>query len=230
MDIYAIKLFEIDTSLFNILIKYVSEERKNRICRLKNNRDKNRILISELLTRKIIYKKLKLNNNQICFGKNQFGKPFLKNYEKFYFNISHSGRWIICATDCKTIGIYIEKIGLINYRELAKNYFTNEECRFIFEKSASNQIRNFYRIWTLKESYIKAEGRGLSIPLRSFSIDINNKRVNKVNSGYCEYFLKEIEIDYNYKMSVCSLNPNISNDVIIISENNLVNTFLNETI
>ncbi|PSM56691.1 4-phosphopantetheinyl transferase [Clostridium diolis] len=230
MDIYAIRLFEIDANLFKILIKYVSEERKNRICKLKNNRDKNRILISELLTRKIIYKKLKLNNDQIYFDKNQFGKPFLKDYENFYFNISHSGKWIICATDCKTIGIDIEKIRSINYKELAKNYFTNEECRFILETSANNQIRNFYRMWTLKESYIKAEGRGLSIPLKSFSIDINNKRINKVNSGYCEYFLKEIEIDYYYKMSVCSLNPSISNDVIIISENNLVNTFLNKTI
>ncbi len=230
MSIYAIKLFEIEANLFNILLNYVSEERKNRICRLKNNAYKNRMLISELLIRSIINEKLKLNNDKIIFCKNQFGKPFLKGYEDFYFNISHSGEWIICATDSKSIGIDIEKIRLINYVEVAKNYFTNRECRFIFEASSSERIRNFYRIWTLKESYVKAEGGGLSIPLNSFSIDINKRRVNKASSCYCKYFLKEVEIDCYYKMSVCSLNPRISSEAMIISENNLVTTFVNQTI
>lgn len=228
MKIYALKVIEIDPFIFNELVKYISKERKAKIRRFVNDKDKYSGLISEILIRNIIYDELNMNNNDIFFEKNEFGKPFLKGYDNFHFNISHSGEWIVCVVDEKNIGIDIEKIQHINYRELAQRFFTEKEYKFILEARLNDQLKNFYRIWTLKESYIKADGRGLSIPLESFTIEIiNSKSIDVVTTNSLnKFYFKEFDIDCLYKMSICSLNSNLANDVVILSQNELVTKFM----
>lgn len=228
MKVYALKFTAVNYFLFNQLMQYISKEKKVKVCKFVNWEDKYRGLISEVLIRNIIWDELNIRNDDIFFEKNQFGKPFLKGYDNFHFNISHSGEWIVCTIDNEDIGIDIEKIQNINYGELAQSFFTEKEYNYIVEASLNDQLNNFYRIWTLKESYIKAEGRGLSIPLKSFDIEIiNNKPVNFVAANApSKYYFKEFNIDYLYKMSMCSLNSNLANEVVIISQNELLTKFL----
>jgi 4'-phosphopantetheinyl transferase len=228
MKIYALKFMEMDFSLFNKLMKYINKERKAKIYRFVNDKDKYIGLISEILMRSIICDKLNICNNHIFFEKNQFGKPFLKGYDNFHFNISHSGEWIVCTVDDKDIGVDIEKIQQINYIELAQSFFAEKECKFIFEASLNDQLNFFYRIWTLKESYIKADGRGLTIPLKSFAIEIiNNETIDVITTNsLSKCYFKEFDIDCLYKMSICSLNSNLANEVVIISQNELVTKFM----
>lgn len=228
MKVYALKFLEIDFPLFNKLMEYISEGKKAKISRFRNNKDKYRGLISEILIRNIICAQLNISNEEIFFVENEFGKPFLKGYDNFHFNISHSGQWIVCTVDDKDIGIDIEKIESIDYRELSENFFSEKEYKFIFESTLSDQLKNFYRIWTLKESYIKAEGKGLSIPLKSFAIEIiNNETIQVVSrNSFSKYYFKEFDIDCHYKMSICSLNFSLENEVVIISQNDLITKFM----
>lgn len=92
------------------------------------------------------------------------------------------------------------------------------------KKDSAAQLSAFYDIWTLKESYIKCCGGGLSIHLNSFSINMD-KYDNIKAVVYSEnniYSFKRINIKPDYKMSVCSLNKNISGDIIIIKQNTLI--------
>ena len=173
-------------------------EKKYKIKKFINRKDKIRTLIGEILIRTIVVEKLDIRNKNIRFEKNQFGKPYLKDYLKFNFNISHSGDFVLCAIDKKPIEIDIEEVKYIEYEEIAKSFFTISEFDYIVKNDWDTSLNKFYKIWTLKESYIKCCGQGLTIPLKSFSIDIDKYENIKViiQNEHNNYIFKRFDIGF----------------------------------
>lgn len=149
------------------------------------------VLYSELLLRVVLCKELNISNKEIVLEYNDYGKPFLRNYNNFYFNVSHTENAIVIAISDKCIGIDIEKIRTINL-SIAKRFYADFEKKYLFQ-SQENIYERFFEIWTKKEAYIKYIGKGLSIPLDSF--DIFNTTISK---QIC--FLKKSD----YIISICS--------------------------
>jgi len=131
--------------------------------------DKQRSLIGDLIVRKFYAKELKVDAFLLEFDTNEHEKPFLKNYPKAHFNISHSGEYVVVAfSDCP-VGIDIEK-NKGNRLKVARRFFTREELDDLFAfAEEKEQIEYFYQLWTLKESYMKMIGKGISMSLSSFS-------------------------------------------------------------
>lgn len=96
----------------------------------------------------------------------EYGKPAW-NVEGLYFNLSHSGEFAACViADCP-VGLDVQEACV--YREaLARRFFTPEEQAFLIASEERDQ--DFGRIWAMKESYLKALGKGLARPLSSFSV------------------------------------------------------------
>lgn len=95
-----------------------------------------------------------------------YGRPYLENGPDF--NISHSGNRVVCILGNQgRVGIDLEEI-----RELAigdfKDQFTPGEWRTIV--NAREPLITFYHYWTAKECIIKADGRGLNLPLAKLEI------------------------------------------------------------
>ena len=109
-----------------------------------------------------------LQNKTLLFLTNQYEKPYLANISDIHFNISHSGNFVVCALSDKTVGIDIEQVKPVELK-IAKRFFSAGEYEFIAAK-ADNKTLAFYKIWTMKESYVKWEGKGLSMPLKSFNV------------------------------------------------------------
>lgn len=221
VEIYAVKIMDITEEKLDKLCLLIDSEKKYKVKKLINKKDKIRTVIGEILVRIIISKELKINNKYIEFDKNQYGKPYLKDYSNFNFNISHSGDYVLCAVDNKSIGIDVEEVKHIDYEGIAKGFFTTKEFDYIINQDLKFQLNRFYEIWTLKESYIKCCGQGLSMPLKSFSIEVDKDRnIKVVSNNECkEHTFKLYDIELGYKAAVCSLNKEISNNITIVDQN-----------
>jgi 4'-phosphopantetheinyl transferase len=97
---------------------------------------------------------------------NEYNKPYLPG--EYNFNISHSGDYVVCAvsSDCK-VGIDIEQVNDIATSDFLQ-CFTSNEWNHI--RDSVHPVQTFYKLWTKKECIIKADGRGLQIPLLSFEV------------------------------------------------------------
>lgn len=188
------------------LLPHMSYEKQERIKKIVKINDAYRTLLGELLVRFALYKRYGSVPEQLEFDKNFYGKPFLCQYPFFHYNVSHSGDWVACVVHNKRIGVDIEKILPFDW-QMAKGFFTRGEY---WDLLNTKKERNtfFYDIWTLKESYVKAQGRGLSIPLNSFSvrkhtsdrITLTDMKTGKVIT---DFTCKQYKLNNQYRLSVC---------------------------
>ncbi len=120
------------------------------------------------------------------------GKPHLCDEQQaltgIEFNISHSGQFLLVAiviSDSKNdkaqkhgalqLGVDIEKSRVgTDINSIHHHYFSSHESSRLLALDESEQRNHFFDLWALKESYIKAVGKGLSIPLDSFSFDLSD--------------------------------------------------------
>lgn len=154
---------------FDILLPLVSVEKQGRIRKFHLFQDAKNCLLGDILARSEICRFTELENKQLEFSVNEYGKPFLINNPDIHFNISHASNYVACVIADKPVGIDIELIKATESIELriAKRFFTEDEIKYIF---TDEHVLRFYEVWTKKESRIKMEGKGLHIPLSSFSV------------------------------------------------------------
>lgn len=201
---------------------FISEERRTQNKRFIRKEDANRSLFAELLPRAMICRDLGVRNRDIQFVKNKYGKPLLFGHEDFHFNISHSGTWVVMIWGHNNVGIDIEKIQK-NDLGIARRFFAPLEYDDLLLQSETERMEYFYDLWTLKESYIKAIGTGLSTPLDSFSIRMkdDHKFLLEDNSESCQFL--QFEIDPEYKLSACIFGNHLPTSIQLLDYNELIN-------
>lgn len=145
---------------FERLLGLVSEKKKERILRFHMFEDAQRSLLGDILARYAICKRLGVKNKDLSFGENEYGKPVLIAPLRIHYNISHSGDWVVCAVDDNPVGIDVEVIKPIDFK-IAERFFSRDEYLALMSQPEEIRLKYFYIVWTLKESYIKAEGKGL---------------------------------------------------------------------
>ncbi|KKO55323.1 4'-phosphopantetheinyl transferase family protein [Paenibacillus sp. DMB20] len=212
--------FKVNPDLYNRFFSHISQERAKKVNKFHFVEDRIRSVIGELLVRLSMWEEWGIENKDIHFEYNEFGKPRLKNQSHRYFNISHSGQWVVVALDTSPIGIDIEKIQPIDFR-IGEKFFTSLETRQILCQPKPMMTRYFYKFWTLKESYIKAIGKGLSIPLDSFSFDLSKTNISlQTSTKDGTWFFKLYEHLPDYELAVCCSHENIQDkvEVVTISE------------
>ncbi|MGQ8873214.1 4'-phosphopantetheinyl transferase family protein [Paenibacillus sp. TSA_86.1] len=160
----------IPAAYWDLFLSYVSEERRTQALRFIHQADAYRSVMGEVLTRVKLSELTGIRPEEFSFTRNKYGKPALINDANVQFNVSHSGDWVaLIAGSEDELGVDVEKIAPIDL-QIAERFFSSSECQFLAGKPEEMQQETFYRLWTLKESYIKAVGMGLSMPLNSFAI------------------------------------------------------------
>jgi 4'-phosphopantetheinyl transferase len=130
------------------------------------------------------------------------GRPYIEGEPLIDFNISHSGNYVMCAMAMGArLGIDIEKITRLDFED-----FTDTMTKAQWDKirEAERPEQEFFRYWTLKESIIKADSRGLNIPLNEILIRDNRAAYDKN-----DWYLHELVIDAEYCASIAISEDNI---------------------
>lgn len=193
----------LENDAFNSLLNYVSEDKKAQIHRFYRFEDSQRALIGNVLSRYALCKNLNIKNSDVAFGTNEYGKPFLLGADKIHFNISHSGNWVVCAISDYPVGIDVEIIKATDF-EIAKRFFSKDEYTELKNQPNDEKQTYFFKLWTLKESYIKAVGKGLSIPLDSFTVSVENNSIINSDESLSDYSLYHSSLDSNSFYAICS--------------------------
>lgn len=149
-------------------------------------------------------RKHNLRENEVEFYYNKFGKPYLKNNNSIYFNISHSGKYVICVFSNLEIGVDIQEVLPVKFNYI-KNFLPKSCITHIFNQNGSNkQIFEFYRIWTMYESYIKMLGKNLTYPFFDINLEsIINSHLLKVDDNVFNFHELNFK-DNHYFISICS--------------------------
>lgn len=164
-----------------------------------------------LVGRLLIKEGLVQFDKEVDFEKLQYtayDKPYFKD-ENIQFNVSHSGELVVVVFTNKQIdiGVDIEKRYAIKAEKFKRQMTTHEQQK-IFN---SDQIhKEFFRYWTQKEAVLKATGRGLSVPLKSFEIIDDETYVESQ-----KFYVAEVAIEKEYTCYVCQ-NQKINKKEIIV--------------
>ena len=153
-----------DDGLFERVYSQASSERRQKVDKLRARRDKNLSLGVEYLKLLAF-----IGRGSDCYGA--------------YFNLSHSGDIAICAVADCPVGCDVQLMkdsgrcadgsasGSASFESIAERFFSGDEYKLISEqKDVSGKEELFYRIWALKESFMKCTGLGFELPMNEFSV------------------------------------------------------------
>jgi 4'-phosphopantetheinyl transferase len=141
-------------------------------------KDRRRYLITRLLARYVLSHYVPLTPDRLSFKKTVQGRPYLADLpglsSAIDFNISHSNALVIMAVASdRAVGVDVEDVQPNVALDIAENFFSGFEVAQLRSLPAVLQARRFFELWTLKESYVKAKGEGLAIPLDTFGFDLS---------------------------------------------------------
>lgn len=197
--------------LKNKLFDLLPEASIIRLQRYKNSNDIQRSILGECIVRLKLSEKLDCKPSEIPFVHSENGKPSLPECFGWHFNISHSGEYILAAISSNLVGIDVEKKRNTNL-SVAKRFFHTKEYDFLISQSEEDQQDLFFRMWTLKESFVKAMGWGIANSLNLFSVIPENDSLHFECMNYNkETYFQQLNIDCDYYAAVCSIeDPEIS--------------------
>ena len=130
----------------------------------------------------------------------QGGKPYLAKEPDIHFNLSHSGDWAVCAISSSPVGVDIQQCRSFK-PNIADRFFHPDEVQYLSALPPAERETAFYTLWTLKESYVKADGRGLRL-LRQFCVNIATQPPKITVGTPCSLFTPDFP-DPAYKLGVC---------------------------
>lgn len=187
---------------FESSLSSLSAERRERIIRFKREEDALRALAGELFSRRILSRRLNLGEDDVRILRDDRGKPFLPDFKGIHFNLSHSGRWVLMAVSGRPVGADVEKIRPVS-AELGLRYFSQRESDLLFSKDGEERLALFYELWTVKESFIKATGEGLSRALSSFTADLEKGEIHSGDERGPKYYFRRYGLEGGYRVAVC---------------------------
>lgn len=159
MKLYIYNIENLTQAEYEKWYNLMSEEKKQKVDRMKFEKDRKCSVAGEMLARKGIAEFLNISVEEISFSVTPKGKPTADNLN-IYFNISHSDNMVACGVSKVEIGIDIEKIRPINLN-IADKICLENELEYIY-KNKDEQTNRLFEIWTGKEAVFKYHGTGLT--------------------------------------------------------------------
>ncbi len=185
--------------------------------RFKFPRHAQQFCISHAFTRFVLSQYHQIPLSDWRFRKGTHGKPYILNsgFEGLQFSLSHTqGLQAMAVCEDKELGFDVEyRNRKVRGPEIAHRYFSKMEIEELLGAPHSDQRQRFFDYWTLKESFIKAKGKGLAIPLGKFSFSLNQHPIgfsadSAVEPDPARWYFQLFEVGEEHAAALCSQYPN----------------------
>jgi 4'-phosphopantetheinyl transferase len=169
-----------DPTLLAAYHEWMSPDEATKQARFYFPEGRHEYLLTRALVRSVLSKYAAIAPKEWSFIRNQYGRPEIAGppgAPAIRFNLSNTRGLIAClvARDCE-VGVDVEDTSRPGSTvTIADRFFSPAEVLALHAQPEANQRTRFFEYWTLKESYIKAKGMGLAIPLDQFSFDLDNR-------------------------------------------------------
>jgi 4'-phosphopantetheinyl transferase len=152
----------------------LTPDERDRSARFRFERDRRRFIVARGVLRDLLGRYLQTEPGQIRFVYNAFGKPDLtpESGDRLRFNLSHSADLaLIAIATVSSVGVDLEYVRWqSDYADIARRFFSAAEVDYLSALPSHLYAEAFFSCWTMKEAYLKACGKGLAVPLNSFSV------------------------------------------------------------
>jgi 4'-phosphopantetheinyl transferase len=158
------------------MLKFLSADEVTRANRFVYPTYRDHFIAGRAQLRFILSRYTRQDPAKIILDYNEYGKPFLTSSPGVVqFNLSHSHNLgLLAITANKRVGVDIERVRTdIDYAQIAKQFFSAGEVARLLDLPGELQLEAFYACWTRKEAFIKARGKGLTIPLDQFEVSFD---------------------------------------------------------
>jgi len=196
----------------------LSEREAARMARFVFDKDRFRFGHSHARMRALLGVHLGVAPADLVFEENQHGKPLLAGGP--FFNLSHSQNLAALAiSDDLDLGLDIEHVRAIEGSEIARRFFSPQECAALNAYAGADYENAFYRCWTRKEAYVKAQGEGLGNSLQAFDVTIDEEaprilRIEGDDANAWRLFSFKPAEGYQGALAMRSMSDDISLNVI----------------
>ncbi len=226
IKIFILPLDETDYApeYLDMLLQYLPEAGKLRVKDRLNLTSRLQTIAGELLARYAVGQFTGKQDQPLRLAYGPKGKPHFENLPEVHFNISHSGHYVVCAASETEVGIDVERVRKVNLR-VAERFFSEAEIADLMASKEEDRVQYFITLWTLKESYLKAVGRGLTQHLNSFTVihhdDIYLLTGNKEAEGYG---LEANRLNDLYTLAVCAPLPYSPSEISYVKLKEIIKT------
>lgn len=208
--VYYAKVFPpLEEDAFLLYLEKVEKERRKKLLHGTKQGSSSCMLAAGCLLHKALCEWMGLEADdtppfKISYGKE--GKPYLKEKPELYFNLSHSGEYVCCAAGDVPVGVDLQKKTAVK-EKIAERFFTaaDNQRLSLCRKEEWNDL--FFRMWSIKESFVKLTGEGLKQGLGSFEINWQLSAILEEGKDKPSAYFKEQTALPEYSFCVCTKEP-----------------------
>lgn len=207
MHIYIAKIHELQTGEEEQLCGFVDRDRARKVAAIRSRGERERSIFAGLLLRHAFLQEGYDMEawQQAEIGRGEYGKPYIKGFCDFHYGLSHSGEWVACAVDTVPVGIDLQEMKPWKMT-LAKRFFHSREydrLQALDEVAPDSQTKEFYSMWTAKESAVKLSGRGIGAGVSQYLTAGDYSSICDLDRGRT-YYTKRYDMLLGYMVCVCS--------------------------
>jgi len=172
--------------LIETYLSWLDEQERSRYERFRFPKHRHQYLVAHALLRSSLSKYGNYPPDDWRFSKNAYGRPEIQpgcGQPSLRFNLSHTEGLVACAiTRSAAVGIDVECITRSSdLQAIAEVSFAPEELTVLSQLPNHAWGQHFFRLWTLKEAYVKAQGKGLSMPLQQITFQFSQQATESIH-------------------------------------------------
>lgn len=186
-------------------------------------RPRDQYLVSRALVRLVLSRYAECAPDALRFTRDEYGRPWLSAPDEalgLYFSLSHTeGLVALAVSSSRLMGLDVEDAHrTMDVTGIAQTYFELSEWATLSQLQGDAQRASFFDVWTCKEAYIKACGKGLQIPLDQFAVEVTHSSAKLTVLKDASHALNDWQFyraqpTPRHKLAVAALsNPRVSLD------------------